>query len=251
MIPHGRSLQLIAIIAAVLAVALWRPAAGAADSTAELSRVVGRIEAAHRQAKELQTEFVQTTTYEGFATPYVSKGRLSVQRPGKMRWDYREPSHHQIYVNDHEVIYFVPEHQQAIRSSMDREIQSPIPLMLLAGAATLSEQFTIDWADTPGVAHGRYRFRLAGKGEAAALAPLTIEVDAGDFLIRRVILHDPSGAETIFDFTQTKINSGLDAALFVFTPPAGIDVVDAPPLLPQTPRPAPMHPEPSTPKPEK
>jgi outer membrane lipoprotein carrier protein len=209
-------------------------AAAPADPKADdLASIVKQIETAYRNTKELQADFVQTTHYEGFSQPYVSKGRLSVRRPEQMRWDYREPSKHQIYVNGGEVIYFVPEHQQAIRSSMDREVQSPVPLMLLAGAATLSEQFAIAWDGQPGKKDGAYHLRLTGQGATAALAPLTIEAAADTFLIRRVILHDPSGASTSFDFSHLKLNGKLDNAIFTFTPPAGVDVVDTPPLMPQ------------------
>lgn len=209
-------------------------AAAPADPKADdLSSVVKQIETAYRNTKELQADFIQNTHYEGFTQPYISKGRLSIRRPDKMRWDYKEPSKHQIYVNGGEVIYYVPEHMQAIRSTMDREVQSPVPLMLLAGAATLSEQFAIAWDGPPGRKDAAYRLRLTGQGATAALAPMTIEAAADTFLIRRVVLHDPSGANTTFDFSHLKLNAGLDDALFVFTPPAGVDVVDAPPLLPQ------------------
>ncbi|HUJ79488.1 MAG TPA: outer membrane lipoprotein carrier protein LolA [Nitrospiria bacterium] len=207
-------------------------AAAAGPQNDDLASVVKRIEAAYRNTKELQTDFVQTTQYQGFETPYISKGRLYIRRPDKMRWDYREPSTHQIYVNGDTVIYLVPEHQQAIRSSMDREVHTPVPLMLLAGAATLSEQFNIVWEGAPGKTKGAYRLRLTGKGAGASLAPITIEAAADTFLIRRAVLHDPSGAETTFDFSHLQLNGGLDDKLFVFTPPAGIEVVDAPPLLP-------------------
>jgi len=198
----------------------------------DLSSVVKQIETAYRNTKELQTDFVQTTQYEGFDTPYISKGRLFIRRPDKMRWDYREPSHHQIYVNGDTVIYMVPEHHQAIRSTMDREVHTPVPLMLLAGAAALSEQFSIAWDGAPGKTDGAYRLRLTGKGAGAPLAPMTIETSTDTFLIRRVILHDPSGAQTTFEFSHLTLNGGLDDTLFVFTPPSGIEVVDAPPLLP-------------------
>ncbi len=231
-------------VTAVLLASMALPAAaGLFESTAaaasppqpqanDLSSVVKQIETAYRKTNQLQADFIQTTRYEGFSNPYISKGRLSIRRPERMRWDYSEPSHHQIYVNGDTVIYFVPEHQQAIRSTMDREVQSPVPLMLLAGVGTLSEQFSVAWDGPPGETAGAYRLRLTGKGSGASLAPMTIEATTGTFLIRRVILHDPSGAETSFDFSHLKQNGSLDDALFVFTPPAGVDVVDAPPLLP-------------------
>jgi outer membrane lipoprotein carrier protein len=233
--PRLRFLLRLLAAAAVLSVGLSQTliAALAAESPKnDLASVVKQIEAAYRNTKELQTDFVQTTQYPDFDTPYVSKGRLYIRRPDKMRWDYKEPSHHQIYVNGDTVIYMVPEHHQAIRSTMDREIHTPVPLMLLAGAATLSEQFAIAWEGAPGKANGAYRLHLTGKGAGASLAPMTIEAAADTFLIRRVILHDPSGAETSFDFSHLTLNGGLDDTLFVFTPPAGIEVVDAPPLLP-------------------
>lgn len=235
--PHRRTRLLTA--AALLTTALlavWSPAdpaQAAAPQKNDLSSIVTQIEAAYRNTKELQTDFVQTTQYEGFDAPYISKGRLSIRRPDRMRWDYREPSHHQIYVNGDTVIYLVPEHQQAIRTTMDREVHTPVPLMLLADTAELSKQFSIAWAIMKaGPTKGVYQLRLTGKGAAAALAPMTIAVDAGSFLIKKVILHDPSGAQTTFEFSHLTLNGGLDDTLFVFTPPAGIEVVDAPPLLP-------------------
>lgn len=217
--------------ALLLAAVAGLPPAGHAAAT-DVADIVGKIETAHRNAQDLQSAFTQSTLYEGFPAPALSKGRLLIRRPDQMRWDYREPSTHQIYVNGDVVIYLVPEHRQAIRSTMDREAQSPVPLLLLAGAARLSEQFAIDWDGPPGAADGRYRLRLTGKSAAARIAPLTIEADAKDFLIRRVTLHDPSGARTTFEFSGIKLNTGLDPKLFVFTPPEGIEIVDAPPLMP-------------------
>jgi outer membrane lipoprotein carrier protein len=235
--PHGARasaavamLPVISLLAVLLL--MYNPANAAAPQKDDLASVVTQIEAAYRNTTSLQTDFVQTTHYEGFDTPYISKGRLSIRRPSKMRWDYKEPSHHQIYVNGDTVIYFVPEHRQAIRSTLDREVHTPVPLMLLAGAASLSEQFSIAWENTAGKSDGAYLLRLTGKGAGAPLAPMTIEAAADTFLIRRVILHDPSGAQTTFDFSHLALNVGLDDTLFVFTPPEGIEVVDAPPLLP-------------------
>ena len=205
----------------------------ASPGSDEVAAVAGRIEAAYRDITDLQTDFTQTTHYEGFPTPSISKGRLSIRRPDQMHWDYREPSHHQIYVHGDEVLYYVPEHGQAIRSSMDREAGSTVPLTLLAGASKLTEQFALAWEGPPGAANGRYRLQLRVKG-SPHMPPLTIEADAKSFLIRRVTLHDPSGAETTFEFADNTINTGLKPEAFVFTPPAGVEIVDAPPLLPPT-----------------
>jgi outer membrane lipoprotein carrier protein len=213
-------------------VAGFVPGGTAAAADTDLASVVGKIEAAYQAIRNLKAAFTQETAYEGFGKPFTSKGVLYIQRPGQMRWDYREPSRHQIYVNGNEVIYVVPEHQQAIRSTMDREVGSSVPLGLLSGAARLSEEFSVAWDADIDAGEGHHRLRLTGKSKTAGLAPISIEVN-DRFLIRHVTLQDPSGAKTTFEFSDLILNKGLDAGLFTFTPSPGIELVDAPPLLPE------------------
>src|SRR6185295_11132212 len=80
---------------------------------------------------------------EGFANPMTFKGRLYLKRPGKLRWDYSQPTKQQVYVNDNKVWVYVPEHQQAVISSLAEENDSQLPIHLLSWAAELEREFEV------------------------------------------------------------------------------------------------------------
>ena len=52
-------------------------------------------------------------------------------------------------------------------------------------------------------------------------------VSSADFHVVRSVVVDNDGNRNRFDFADTASNSGLDPALFTFTPPAGVPVLDA------------------------
>ena len=80
----------------------------------EVREVVKKIQARYEQTKDLQAEFRQVTTIEGFATPLTSSGILMIKKPGRLRWDYRYPDVQEIYVNGNDLIMYVPQHKQVL-----------------------------------------------------------------------------------------------------------------------------------------
>ena len=57
----------------------------------EVQEVVKKIQARYEKTKDLQASFVQKTRIEGFSTPVTSTGRFFIKKPGRLRWDYKEP----------------------------------------------------------------------------------------------------------------------------------------------------------------
>src|SRR3982751_626980 len=123
----------------------------AADEGKEISKeqkevleVVKKLQARYEQTKDLQADFAQTTRIEGFATPLTSSGRMSIKKPGLLRWDYREPTVEEIYVNRNEVMMYVPEHKQVLVGKLTQMAASQAPLQLLQGVAKIDEEFDIE-----------------------------------------------------------------------------------------------------------
>src|SRR5207244_1451985 len=84
------------------------PAAAAGDPVKDL---VKKIEARYQKTTDLTAEFVQTTAVRGFASPIKSAGRVYLKRPGKLRWDYLDPTLEQIFVDNDKVQIYIPEHK--------------------------------------------------------------------------------------------------------------------------------------------
>ena len=77
----------------------------------EVREAVKKIQARYEQTKDLQAEFRQVTKIEGFATLLTSSGNLMIKKPGRLRWDYREPDVQEIYVNGNDLMMYVPQHK--------------------------------------------------------------------------------------------------------------------------------------------
>lgn len=201
--------------------------------TEEVRAVVQKLQARYEKTKDLQADFTQKTRIEGFATPILSSGRVQIKRPGKLRWDYLEPTHEEIYVNQDDVKMYVPEHQQVLVGKLTQMSASQAPLQLLQGIAKLDEEFEVRPAagGTRG-AGGLPLVSLTPKGgdspKSHPYKLLLLEVHPKTSYIKRLTLQELSGNVSTFEFAEVKANAGVADAQFEFAVPPGVEVVRAP-----------------------
>ena len=204
---------------------------------AKIRKVVKTLQATYRNTKDLQADFTQQTRIEGFATPLSSRGRLYIKKPGRLRWDYREPTVEQIYVNKSQVQMYVPAHEQVLIGDLTRMTASRAPLRLLQGVAKLEEEF--DYAPTKVLETGAGGLPLVtllpktSTHEAVQnVAKIVLEVQPKTYYIKTLHIHEISGNVSTFEFSNLQANTGLKDGLFEFTVPPGVEVVKAPALSP-------------------
>jgi len=196
-----------------------------ADPPEAPTEVIHQVESAYAKATDIEAFFTQKVLFKDFDTPYISKGRVYIKK-GKMRWDYHEPSKQQIFVQQEEVLYYVPEHRQVIKSALSAETDSQVPLNLLSGTAHLSETFDISVDSS---SHGTYRLNLVPK-DRKLHADIQIEVAPPSYLIQQITIEEKNGNRSVFDFLDIKANQGLKDETFSFVIPKGVEVVESPPV---------------------
>jgi len=201
----------------------------------EVREVVKQLQARYEKTKDLQADFAQKTTIEGFERPVTSSGKVYIKKPGRLRWNYLEPSVEDIYVNRDDVKVYVPEHKQVLVGKLTQMAASKAPLELLQGAAKLEESFDIE--PTPGVGRGAGGIRLltllpkSREGEAGkSLQRIVLEVFPKTFFIRTISLYEVSGNVASFEFSSLQSNVGLGDSFFDLKLPADVEVVKAPVL---------------------
>ena len=218
--------------------------AHAADEGKEVSKdqkevleVVKKLQGRYEQTKDLQADFQQTTRIEGFATPLTSSGQMLIKKPGLLRWDYRDPTVEEIYVNRNDVMMYVPEHKQVLVGRLTQMAASQAPLQLLQGVAKIDEEFEIE--STRGGERGESGLPLitltpksTEPDASRSVSKLVIEVQPKTYFIKTVTIHEISGNISTFAFSNLKPNTGLKSDLFVFKAPAGVEVIKAPTLMP-------------------
>jgi len=201
----------------------------------EVQEVVKQIQARYEKTKDLQADFSQQTRIEGFERPVTSSGKVYIKKPGRLRWDYLDPAHEEIYVNHDDVKVYVPEHKQVLVGKLTQMAASKAPLELLQGAAKLAESFEIE--PTPGKERGVGGLRritlipqAKDQESTRGLQRIVLEVFPKTYFIRTIALHEMSGNVATFEFSGLKPNLGLGNEVFDFKTPADVEVVRAPVL---------------------
>jgi outer membrane lipoprotein carrier protein len=204
-------------LAWVAILALLLPGTAGADAASD-TRATERLEAALKGLSSLRAGFQQTVTDAQGAQTESAEGTVALARPGKFRWDYRVPA--QLIVSDGTTVwlYDVDLSQVTIQPAADS--LSGTPALLFSGQTDLGAEFKI--ADG-GEADGLAWTRLTPKSADSDFRELSIGIAGGE--LRRMVLVDRLGQTMSIEFDRIERNPRLDASLFSFTPPPGVDVV--------------------------
>jgi outer membrane lipoprotein carrier protein len=149
-------------------------------------------------------------------------GKLYLQKPGKFRWDYAQPSQQLILADGKQIWLYDKDLQQANVRDMDVSLAST-PAVLLSGGATVSSQF--DVTALPRSA-GLDWYQLVPKHPDTDFQMVRIGFNKGE--LASMLLADKLNQVTQLTFSNAQRNVKLIPDLFTFTPPAGVDVIGRP-----------------------
>lgn len=176
------------------------------------------------QTSRLECRFEQSLVSSAFGTSVRETGRIFLERPGRLRWDYLDPERKIALLLGERTLLYLEEDRQAIRGRLSRD-QALFP-RLLAGGDRLLETFNVSLVATPAVGgRGSYRLRLVAREEQSGLAVVTLTLRATDFAIEEAEVLDESGNRTIYRLTHLRRNGRLPGGIFAFEPPEGTDVI--------------------------
>jgi outer membrane lipoprotein carrier protein len=200
-------------------VLLWLGAVVSPAAPDSADALVQRIEARHQQVTDLTASFVQTYRSGMLGRELTESGKLSIKRPGRMRWEYLDPER-KTFVSDGKTFYFyVPADRQVV--VRDQAGDRRAPALLLAGEGGILDQFEAGVESAP---PGRYRLRLTPREPDHDIERVYLEVDHS-YRILAIDVIDAQGNRSAFRFSEIRENVGLPDRLFHFEIPAGVDVV--------------------------
>jgi outer membrane lipoprotein carrier protein len=205
------------LLRALVAALLAATPAAADDAGLALARRVDQRQAAVR---DLTARFEQRYRSGALGRELVERGTLAIRRPGRMRWEYREPER-KTFVSDGRTFYFyVPADRQVIvrQTSGERGLTA----RLLSGEGGLVSQFEVGLEASPGP--GLQRLRLVPREPDPDVERVYLDVDAQARIVG-LELFDAQGNRSRFRFEELKENVGLGEGPFRFEIPAGVEVV--------------------------
>jgi len=181
----------------------------------QLNRFSGGLETLHAR-------FEQKVISSDGGVEDSSGGQVWLSRPQRFRWEYGGEFPEIVVADGDRVwIYDVTLEQVTVKDQSSAAADSP--LTLLTDPARLDEQFEVREAgDASGLQLLELRSRSMETGFERIL--LGLRQDG----LKLMIMEDAFGLRTELRFEEIQRNPVLDERLFVFEPPAGVDLVGDP-----------------------
>lgn len=202
------------------------PAKPAVD--AKLDAVVDGLQKTYEGTKDFSGNFTQRYTFTMLRRTQESKGQVKFERPGRMRWDYREPTAKTFIVDGTSLWVHQPVDNTAFVNKCFKQDGLTASVAFLWGAGKIREQFDVSWFDGTFGDKTDDHLQLVPKQANSVFAKLILVLDPKTHRVKQSVVVDPQGNVNQFIYDGVVFNKGQAKSTFTFTPPAGTHVSNLP-----------------------
>jgi outer membrane lipoprotein carrier protein len=164
----------------------------------------------------MQANFTQLTGTQ--SNSIRTTGKMSLERPGKFRWEIISPNKQLIVANGKTLWIYDPDLLQVNKQRIDSQTNNPA--MLLSGTIDLAKTFRIQQL----AATGNKIFVLMPRNTQSSIFQKVQLTFNGDELQKMEII-DNLGQKSVISFSEIALNSVLNQGLFAFKIPPNVDVI--------------------------
>jgi outer membrane lipoprotein carrier protein len=194
-------------------------AGGGSETDALLERIQGRYES----VQDLRASFEQVSFVATLSREQRTRGRVVVQRPGRMRWEYAEPQPSVMVLDIDTVSVYSPVDKKLQIAPLEQGAVSPTALDFLLGEGVLRETFVAELLPSEGRPEVGLRLKPA---EEAGFESLDLWLDADTLALRESVLRDLFGNRTRIRLEEVRENAGVTEADFRIEVPDDVEVID-------------------------
>jgi outer membrane lipoprotein carrier protein len=232
------------VIEAVLALAPSQPlvarplAAGPQLQVAvapDAGAAIQKVQSFYNSTKSFTAVFTQTVTNQTFnkLKPKVSKGKVYILKPGKMRWDYKNKSYKKVgdpkvsksFISDGTHLWAVMHKNKQYYKEELGGSTLPVAVSFLMGKGDLRKEFNVAF-DTAGKFGSKSDILLVltPKRPSARYKKLWLIVDASTHAVKQSVVLNSKGDTNSIRFSRTKVNDDkLKNGHFIFNAKANKD----------------------------
>ncbi|MBA3805214.1 MAG: outer membrane lipoprotein carrier protein LolA [Acidobacteria bacterium] len=202
---------------------VWAATPSPKAQQSELDNLIKRIETRYGRMRGLAADFEQTYSAPGVRTRRES-GRLFLQRPRRMRWEYDPKPGKLFIVNGREVWFYIPADREATHAGAGQVADARFPFLFLLGNTNLRRAFrSITLIEGNNSSPDARYLRLVSRDNISGLREIFLEVFA-DGRISRIKIIDEAGAISEVSLTNMRENFIAPDEAFEFRPPPGVTV---------------------------
>lgn len=185
---------------------------------------MGALRKSYRESTAFSAHFRHTLKASALGQNEVEEGTVTVAPGARMRWQYTAPAGKLAVSDGARTWLFLPSENQVVVQPLGKGPEAPLAVRLLSGEVDLAREFQCTGAQAEGTA---MRLALRPTAEVPGLKEAQVWVGEGGFL-EKVSYTDGMGNEITLEFSEVKTGGQADPALFRFSPPKGVKVIEAP-----------------------
>jgi len=195
-----------------------------ADQTS-VSQIASRVDRRYNHLNTLKAQFQEI--YSGGGLARNESGELWLQKPGKMRWQYEQPTPKLFIVDGKNAFFYVPSEQQARRMPAKKLDDFRSPIRYLLGRTKLQQEFAkLTISSEAPKQPGNAVLEGVPKGMEDRVQRVLLEISPADQIVR-IYIEELDGSTTEFTFRDIQENIPVKSDLFRFSPPKGVEIVDS------------------------
>jgi len=167
--------------------------------------------------------FFQSSTIKALNITDTAVGKISIKRPGKMRWIYEAPERQSIITDGTRLWIYQPDDNQVMLGVAPSYFGGGKGASFLTDIREMRATFdiTLETTDVP----DRYKLKLVPKQKSVDVTHVIVWVATLTWEVSEVATYNTYGDETRIEFSHIEFIDDLPDPLFMFTIPDGTNVV--------------------------
>ena len=176
------------------------------------------IDSAARAVAGQEARFVQRFTPKGFRNSQVESGTVIFGPLPMMRWSYSSPEEKLFVFDGSKSWFYIPGDRQVTVATLDDAKKRELPFLLVGDPAAREKHFSVTQRGNVTT--------LQPRNASAMIRSIAVTTAPSTHLIQRIEYSDREGNRTVFELSGYHPRPAA-ADTFRFTPPAGVQVVEA------------------------
>ena len=202
----------------------WLLAVPCLHSQGDLEATIAAIQHRYAAVDSIQADFTQT--YHAPGMDQTESGVVTMQKPGLMRWEYKDPEVKLFIADGHDTYLYTPQDRQVLVRRFTLDDLRSTPIQFVLGQGDMRRNYEVSWEPGAGArAGGTILLRLTPRAGSTEYAYILLECETGSFDLRRIVIRERAGNTSEFTFAHLKTNVRVEPQQFRFKIPKGVEVV--------------------------
>ncbi len=189
-----------------------------------LRKIIERMQHRFDKVHAFQADFVQKSYSGAVQMTTIGKGKLYLQKPKMMRWDYTDPEPQSFVTDGIKTWLYIPSEKKILIDDAKKFFNSPMVKSFLDGPQNFTKYFEVIVGNKPDSQDIVLVLIPKARDSNVDVEQITLWVSRNDYQIKTIETKDYLGNRNKVTLVNIKVLPKLPRSLFTLTVPSGVTV---------------------------